>query len=177
MAVAEACELINQGKSASDIKEYLEKTKSDSGIYLAVDTLKYLKKGGRVTPAAAAIGTLLSIKPILKVAGGGGKLDAYAKVISMKQAKAKIINAVKKEIEEKYPEELKNGQVYIAMAHSMPDVNAKELLDFKQEVIDAFPECKLYCCDPLPLFVACHTGPSSLAAGYIVDRLGIIKNY
>jgi len=169
--------MIQQGKSAKEIKELLESEKFDYSAYIAVDTLKYLKKGGRITPAAAAIGTLLSIKPILKVSGGGGKLDAYAKVIAMKQAKAKIIMAVRKEIEEKYSEELKNGQVYIAMAHSMSDINAKELIDFKQEVEQAFPECKLYCCDPLPLFVACHTGPSSLAAGYFVDRTGIIKNY
>ena len=173
MAMFQARHLINQGKSGKEIKAYLEETKNDCGVYIAVDTLKYLKKGGRVTPAAAAIGTLLNIKPILQI--HGGKLDAYAKVIAMKQAKAKMINAVKKEIQEKFAEEAKLGQVYIGMAHSNPDLSAKELADFENEVRKEFSDLPLFTFDPLPLFIVCHTGPNALAVGYCVDKTGSVN--
>lgn len=173
MAIVEARELINQGKSASEIKEYLEKTKADSGIYLAVDTLKYLKKGGRVTPAAAAIGTLLNIKPILQI--HGGKLDSYAKTMSMKLAKAKMISALRKEMEERFPEELSQGKLVIAMAHSFADVNAKELKDFEQEFKNEFPNVKFFVNDPLPLFIVCHTGPNTIGIAFAVDHLGVLS--
>jgi len=166
--------MINQGKSAKEIKDHLESVKKEADAYIAVDTLKYLKKGGRITPAAAAIGTLLSIKPILRVAGGGGKLDASAKVISFKLAKSRIISTVRKQIEENYSEELKNGYIYIGIAHTMPELDCKELTDFVKEVKTAFSDCKFFCCDPLPLFVTCHTGPGALAAGFVVDRTGAI---
>ncbi len=173
MAMFEARYMIDNGKSGKEIKEYLEKTRSECGIYIAVDTLKYLKKGGRVTPAAAAIGTLLNIKPILQI--HGGKLDAYAKVMSMKQARAKMISATRKEILERFPEEAKEGKVYIGMAHSNANLNAQELKDFREEVARAFPEYPFFTFDPLPLFIVCHTGPNAMAVGYCVDRMGIIK--
>lgn len=166
--------MIDAGKSGKEIKDYLEQTRSDTGVYIAVDTLKYLKKGGRVTPAAAAIGTLLNIKPILQI--HGGKLDAYAKVMSMKQAKAKMIAATKKEIEERFPEEAKQGKVYIGMAHSNPDVNAQEIKDFEAEVREAFKDYPFFTHDPLPLFIVCHTGPNAMAVGYCVDKMGVIKD-
>lgn len=174
MAMFEARAMIDAGKSAKEIKDYLEQTKGDCGVYIAVDTLKYLKKGGRVTPAAAAIGTLLNIKPILQI--HGGKLDAYAKVMSMKQAKAKMISATRKEIEEKYPEELKEGKVYIGMGHSCVDRNAPELNEFIAEVKAQFADLPFFTCDPLPLFIACHTGPSAMAVGYVVDKMGVIAD-
>ena len=174
MAMFEARFLIDQGKGGKEIKEYLEKTRSECGVYIAVDTLKYLKKGGRVTPAAAAIGTLLNIKPILQI--HGGKLDAFAKVMSMKQARAKMFAATRKEIEERFPQEAKEGKVYIGMAHSNPDLNAKEVQDFIQDVKEAFSDLPFFTCDPLPLFIVCHTGPGALAVGYCVDRIGAIKN-
>ena len=174
MAIMEARYMIDHGKSGKEIKEYLEKTRSECGVYIAVDTLKYLKKGGRVTPAAAAIGTLLNIKPILQI--HGGKLDAYAKVMSMKQARAKMIAATKKEIEERFPQEAKEGKVHIGMAHSNADLNAKEVQDFIQDVKDAFSDLPFFTCDPLPLFIVCHTGPGALAVGYCVDRMGVIKD-
>ncbi len=173
MAMFEARAMIDEGKSGKEIKQYLEETKSDCGVYIAVDTLKYLKKGGRVTPAAAAIGTLLNIKPILQI--HGGKLDAYAKVMSMKQAKAKMIAAARKEIEERFPEEAKQGKVYIGMAHSNPDINAQEIKDFEAEVRAAFPDYPLFTHDPLPLFIVCHTGPGAMAVGYCVDKMGVIE--
>ena len=174
MAMFEARAMIDAGKSGKEIKEHLEKTKGDCGVYIAVDTLKYLKKGGRVTPAAAAIGTLLNIKPILQI--HGGKLDAYAKVMSMKQAKAKMIAATKKEIEERFPEEAKQGKVYIGMAHSNPDLNSQEIKDFEAEVRDTFSGYPFFTHDALPLFIVCHTGPGAMAVGYCVDKMGIIKD-
>ncbi|MBR4999048.1 MAG: DegV family protein, partial [Clostridia bacterium] len=174
MQVFQARAMIDAGKCGREIKEYLEQTKSDTGVYIAVDTLKYLKKGGRVTPAAAAIGTLLNIKPILQI--HGGKLDAYAKVMSMKQAKSKMINATKKEIEDRFPEEAKQGKVYIGMAHSFEDKNAQELKDFEREVKEAFSEYPFFTHDPLPLFIVCHTGPGAMAVGYCVDKMGVIKD-
>ncbi len=166
--------MIDAGKSGKEIKEYLEKTKSDTGVYIAVDTLKFLKKGGRVTPAAAAIGTLLNIKPILQI--HGGKLDAYAKVMSMKQAKSKMISATRKEIEERFPEEAKQGKVYIGMAHSFENKDSQELKDFEKEVREAFSEYPFFTYDPLPLFIVCHTGPNAMAVGYCVDKMDVISD-
>lgn len=173
VAMFEASKLISEGKSGKEVKEYLEETKGEVGAYIAVDTLKYLKKGGRITPAAAAIGTLLNIKPILQL--HSGKLDSFAKVMSMKQAKSKLIAAVRKEVEDKFPEELKQGKINISVIHSYEDENSEELLEFKNEVIAAFPEMKFFVCDQLPLFIICHTGPKGLAIGYAVDRLGITE--
>ena len=90
----------------------------------------------------------------------------------MKQAKAKMIAATKKEIEDRFPEEAKNGQVYIAMAHSYADKNAAELKVFEEEVKQAFPGMPIFSYDPLPLFIVCHTGPGALAVGYGIDRTG-----
>ena len=174
MAIIEASSLIKQGKNGREIKEHLEQTKGETGVYIAVDTLKYLKKGGRVTPAAAAIGTLLNIKPILQI--HGGKLDAYAKVMSMKQAKGKLIAATKKEIEERFPEEARQGRVFIGVAHSFENKDAQELKDFENEVRDAFKDYPFLTNDPLPLFIVCHTGPGAMAVGYCVDKLNIVKN-
>lgn len=173
-AVAEARKLIDEGKSALEIKEYLEKSKADSGIYIAVDTLKYLKKGGRVTPAAAAIGTLLNIKPILQI--HGGKLDAYAKTMSMKLAKSKMLTAMKKEIEERFPQALAEGKISISIAHSFADQNCQELKAFEQEMKDFFPGVKFFVNDPLPLFIVCHTGPGAIGIGYVVDNLGVLES-
>lgn len=172
LAMFEASKLIEQGKSAKEVKEYLEETKGEVGAYIAVDTLKYLKKGGRVTPAAAAIGTLLNIKPILQL--HNGKLDSFAKVMSMKQAKGKLISAIRKEVEDRFPDELKQGKVTVSVAHTFEDVNSEELKEFKEEIQKEFPEMPFFVCDPLPLFIACHTGPKALAIGFAVDRLGVI---
>lgn len=166
--------MIDQGKSAKEIKEHLESVKKEADAYIAVDTLKYLKKGGRITPATAAIGTLLNIKPILRVAGGGGKLDSVAKVISFKLAKSKIVSLLKKSIEENFAEEYKNKQVYICVAHTMADLQSKELASFIEFIKQEFADAPFFSSDPLPLFVTCHTGPGALAAGFVVDRTGAI---
>lgn len=174
MAMFEAGRLIRDGMRAELIKDHLEHTRGECGAYIAVDTLKYLKKGGRITPAVAAIGTLLNIKPILQV--HTGKLDSYAKCMSMKQAKQKIIQAARKEAEERFPEQIKRGEVLINIAHTYKEVN-QELLDFRREVEQAFPDMRFGVMDPLPLFIACHTGPNALAVGFVVDRLGMYDEY
>ena len=168
-----AAKLIEQGKSGKEIKTYLEERRSENGAYIAVDTLKYLKKGGRITPAAAAIGTLLNIKPILQL--HGGKLDSYAKVMSTKQARSKLLSAIRKEMEERFPEEMKNGQLNLSIAHSFEDPNAPELLEFKQEVLKEFEGIPFFVMDPLPLFIVCHTGPKAVAVGFAIDRIGAIN--
>lgn len=173
LAMFEAAKLIEDGKSAKEIKAYLEETKGEVGAYIAVDTLKYLKKGGRITPTAAAIGTLLNIKPILQL--HNGKLDSYAKVMSMKQAKGKLISAIKKEVEDRFPEELKQGKVTVSVAHTFEDLDSQELKDFVEEVKASFADMPFFVCDPLQLFIACHTGPKALAIGFAVDRLGIVS--
>lgn len=174
IAFYEAAKMIEDGKPAEEIKAYLEETKGECGAYLVLDTLKFLKKGGRITPAAAAIGTLLNIKPVLQL--HGGKLDAYAKCLSYKQGKQKIMQALRKEIVERFPQELADGKVWISIAHTNPDLNSDELKEFKKEIIDNFPDMKFMVMDPLPLFVACHTGPKTMAIGYGVDRLGCFEN-
>ena len=173
--IYQAAFLIKEGKSAKEIKEYLEQTKAENGIYIAVDTLKYLKKGGRVTPAAAAIGTLLNIKPILQI--HGGKLDAFAKVMSMKQARNKMLQATRKEIEERFPQEAKEGKIYVSIAHSVEDLKDQVIQDWKTDVKEAFKDIPFFADAPLPLFIACHTGPNALATGYVVDRLGAVEYY
>ena len=166
--------MLFRSKSAKEIKKYLEKTKADNGIYIAVDTLKYLKKGGRVTPAAAAIGTLLNIKPILQI--HGGKLDAFAKVMSMRQARAKMLQATKKEIEERFPEEAKQGKVFISISHSVDDLDSPTIAEWKEDVKNFFADYQFFKDNQLPLFITCHTGPNALATGYCVDKLGCIKD-
>lgn len=95
-SVADAAALAKQGKAAAQIKEILERDKFESSIYIMVDTLKYLKKGGRITPAAAALGTLLRLKPVLQIQGG--KLDAFAKARTIKQARTMMLDAMKKDL-------------------------------------------------------------------------------
>lgn len=156
-AVIEAKKMAEQGKTAKEIKNYLEETALDSSIYIMVDTLKYLKRGGRVTPAAAAIGTLLRLKPVLLI--HGEKLDAYAtKNLTIKQAKDKIVQAIKKNAEEY--SEFKN-ELSISIAHTQ---NESEALKFKEELMQEFKDIEFKFVDPLPLVIACHIGPGALAA-------------
>ncbi len=157
-SVYEALELAKQGKSAKEIKDYLKQTKMDSSIYITVATLSYLKKGGRITPAAALLGSLFNIKPILQI--HGGKLDAYAKVLSFGQAKVRMINAIKKDLETTFNEYYKNGEMVLEIAHTN---NFEEAEKFKQEVQRAFPDLTVTYVDQLSLSVACHIGPGSLA--------------
>lgn len=157
-SVLDAIELTKQGKSAAEIKTILEDTKFDSSIYIMVDTLKYLKRGGRVTPAAAAFAEILNLKPVLQIQGE--KLDAFSKARGVKSARNIMIQAVKKDIENRFggfPVETPN--VWLQIAHTN---NPEAALSFKEEVQKEFPGYDIYV-DDLSLSVSCHIGPGSLA--------------
>ncbi len=153
----DALELARRGKSAAEIKDYLEKTKFDSSIYIMVDTLYYLKKGGRITPAAAALGTLLKLKPVLQIQGE--KLDAFAKARTVKQAKNIMIDAVKNDFAKRFGNPSGEG-MHIAMAYTK---DREAALEFQAQVQEAFPGHAIDFLDPLSLSVACHIGPGALA--------------
>lgn len=158
-SVLDAVKMAKDGKTAKQIKQYLEETALDSSIYLMVDTLKYLKQGGRITATAAAIGTILGIKPILQIQGG--KLDSYAKVKNIKVAKQKIIEALKKDLETRFREIAEIGKLHMSVAHTQNEENA---MFFAEELKKEFPNLKLDYVDPLSLSIATHTGPKVLAA-------------
>jgi len=157
-SVLDAIELAKKGFSAEEIKKMLEENKSNNSIYIMVSTLKYLKKGGRITPAAAAIGTLLKIKPVLQIQGG--KLDQFAKVLNEKVACAKMINAVKKDLETRFKDYVKKGQMRLYVAHTNCLVKAQA---FAEQIRKEIPNVELTFIDPLSLSVACHIGDGALA--------------
>ncbi|MBP3487674.1 MAG: DegV family protein [Roseburia sp.] len=155
-SVLDAVALAAQGRSAAEIKEILERDKFESSIYIMVDTLYYLKKGGRITPAAAALGTLLKLKPVLQIQGE--KLDAFAKARTVKQAKNIMIEAVKNDFVNRFHDP--DGEhMHVAMAYTH-DLEAAE--EFKREVEAAFPGRDIHM-DPLSLSISCHIGPGALA--------------
>ncbi len=155
-SVKDAQMLAAMGMDGTQIKKRLEETAADSVIFITVDTLKYLKKGGRITPAAAALGTLLKIKPVLIILGK--KLDSFAKARTMKQAKTMMMNAIQKELDGRlHDSECRN--CHLAIAHTD---NEEAALEFKKEVEERFPNADVYMA-PLSLSIACHIGPGSLA--------------
>ena len=155
-SVLDAMALAEQGHSAAEIKEILERDKFESSIYIMVDTLYYLKKGGRITPAAAALGTLLKLKPVLQIQGE--KLDAFAKARTVKQAKNLMIEAMKHDFAERFHDP-EGKSMHLEMAYTY-DLDAAEA--FRQEVQEAFPGLEIHM-DPLSLSVLCHIGPGALA--------------
>lgn len=157
-SVMDGLALAKEGKTAKEIYDWLMSTKMQSSIYIMVGTLKYLKKGGRLTPAVAAIGTLLKIKPVLQIQGY--KLDQFAKVRKLVDAKSTMINALKKDIETRFKDEYKAGKLTIAVAHTE---NIEEAEKFKEELIEQFPDIEFTFVDPLSLSVSCHIGPGALA--------------
>ena len=156
-SVEDALELAKRGKTAKEIKDYLEETKYDSSIYIMVDTLYYLKKGGRLTPAAAALGTLLKLKPVLQIQGE--KLDSYAKARTVKQARTIMIDAIKSDFAKRFGD-VTGENMHIFVAYSK---NKEAALDFKAQIEAAIPWRVVEVVDPLSLSVACHIGPGSLA--------------
>ena len=155
-SVLDAMALAEQGKSAAQIKEILERDKFESSIYIMVDTLYYLKKGGRITPAAATLGTLLKLKPVLQIQGE--KLDAFAKARTVKQAKNLMIDAMKNDFTNRF--HAPNGEhMYLEIAYTH---NREEAEAFKKEVQEAFPGMEIQM-DPLSLSISCHIGPGALA--------------
>lgn len=156
-SILDALALAGQGLSASEIKARLEAEALESSIYITVATLKYLKKGGRLTPAVAAIGTLLRIKPVLQIQGE--KLDTFTKVRTMTQAKTAMINAIRNDLENRFGG-IDAHDAYLDIAHTD---NLEEALKFKEEVMSAFPGYEVRFVDSLALSVSCHIGAGSLA--------------
>lgn len=162
-SVMDAVAMVKDGKSAEEIRDFLMETKMQSSIYIMVDTLKYLKKGGRLTPAVAAIGTLLKIKPVLQIQGF--KLDQYAKVRKLAEAKKTMINALTKDFDERFADLRKAGKMTIAIAHTE---NVDEAKIFAEELKAAFPDVEFTFINSLSLSVACHIGPGALACAAII---------
>lgn len=162
-AVYDAIAMVNSGKTAEEIRNYLTETKMQASIYIMVDTLKYLKKGGRLTPAVAAIGTLLKIKPVLTIQGF--KLDQHTKVRKVADAKKAMINALAKDFDERFDDLRKGGKMTIAVAHTE---NFEEATAFAAELKEAFPDVDITFVDPLSLSVSCHIGPGALACACCV---------
>ncbi len=152
----DAKEMAKAGLSAEAIRDKLMETKMESSIYIMLDTLHYLKKGGRITPAAAALGTLLRLKPVLQIQGE--KLDAFAKARTTAQGKNIMINAIKSDIENRFGG-MEKGDFWIAGAYTN---NLDAALEWKREVEAAIPGFDMHL-DPLSLSVGCHIGPGALA--------------
>ncbi|MBQ2472715.1 MAG: DegV family protein [Lachnospira sp.] len=153
----DALELVKKGYSAKEIKEILEKHKFDSSIYITLETLKYLKKGGRITPAAAAIGTVLNLKPVLQIQGE--KLDAYTKTRGKEAAKKKMIEAMKNDFENRFANFAKEGKLHLEAAYSG---NPEEAAEWKELLSKEFPGYDIHM-DPLSLSISCHIGKGALA--------------
>lgn len=159
-SVLDAIRFSEEGKTGAEIKEILEKDKFNSSIYIMLDTLYYLKKGGRITPAAAALGTLLKLKPVLQIQGD--KLDAFAKARTKNQGKSIMMTAIENDIKNRFGGLAEDGQepgVKLHIAYTK-DVEAAEAL--KEELAEKFPGYEIHM-DPLSLSIACHIGPGSLA--------------
>ncbi len=152
----DALTLIDRGMDAAQIKQFLENDKFNSSIYIMLNTLYYLKKGGRITPAAAALGTILKLKPVLQIQGE--KLDAFAKARTVSQGKSIMIGAIKNDIENRFGG-LNKDTIWLQVSYSH-DRNAA--LQLMEEVQEAFPGFDVHI-DPLSLSIACHIGPGALA--------------
>ena len=157
-SVLDALKLAGEGKSAQEIADYLTATKLESSIYIALDTLKYLKKGGRLTPAAALVGSILRIKPVLQIQGD--KLDAYKKVHSLSQAKQVMIEAMRGDLNTRFKESAMQGKMRLFIAHTNFYAEAET---FRKELEAIFPNIPVTLVDPLSLSVSCHIGPGALA--------------
>ncbi|MBQ8762242.1 MAG: DegV family protein [Clostridia bacterium] len=164
-SIFEALSMVKLGKTATEIKEYLENTKSKSSIYIMLNSLKYLKKGGRVKPAAAALGSMLRVKPVLS--SRGENFDKFALALSSGQGKKKMIQQIKHELETEFKEEYENGAMTVSVAHTQ---NFEEAEKFKQEIISTFPKLTFRFVDQLSLSVSCHIGPGALAIAIAVNN-------
>lgn len=153
----DALALAAAGKSGGEIKKMLEEDKFNSSIYIMIDTLYYLKKGGRITPAAAALGTLLRLKPVLQIQGE--KLDAFAKARTVNQAKSIMMTAIRSDIEKRFGGVSPENSIYLQIAHTENEEAANRL---KEELSEQFPDYPIYI-DHLSLSVSCHIGPGALA--------------
>ena len=155
-ATLDALTLMERGMNAEQIKDFLEADRFNSSIYIMLDTLYYLKKGGRMTPAAAALGTILKLKPVLQIQGE--KLDAFAKARTVSQGKSIMINAIKNDMENRFGG-VNKETIWLQIAYTY---DKEAALKYKEEVQEIFPGFDIHM-DPLSLSVACHIGPGALA--------------
>lgn len=160
LTVYDALKMIKEGKTAKEMYDYFMETGKYSSIYIMVDTLKYLKKGGRLTPAAALIGTMLKIKPVLQT--HGGPFDTYAKVRKISDAKKVMIEALEHDLNGEFKELRAQGKMVLGVAHTQ---NFEEAEIFAKELEAHFPDMKVMFIDPLSVNVSCHIGPGALACG------------
>ena len=158
-SVMDALDLIEEGYAVNEVKDILENARADMSIYLSVETLEHLKNGGRITPATAAIGTLMNIKPILKL--DVGILEAYRKCRGMKKARREMLEAIKGDLENTYRQYYENGDVYLLAASTADEETTK---GWVEEIKAMFPEMDVLC-DNLSLGIACHTGEGALGVG------------
>lgn len=156
-SVLDARFLVEKGKTAEEVKSILEREKMESSIYITLETLKYLKKGGRITAAAAAIGTVLNLKPILQIQGE--KLDAYSKTRGKASAKKIMIQAMKDDMEGRFADAYSQGRMHIEAAYAG---NPEEAAEWAELVKETFPQLDFHM-DPLSLSVACHIGYGAIA--------------
>jgi DegV family protein with EDD domain len=163
-SVMEALKLAEQGKSAKEIKEYLEETGNKSSIYIMVNDLKYLKKGGRISRTASAIGSMLRLKPVLT--SRGGSFEKYAIAMSLEQAKSKMLVAVKKDLENDFKQEYESGKMVLSVAHTN---NLTQAQAFAENLKKALPNLSFHFVDSLSLSVSCHIGPGSLACALSIN--------
>ena len=162
MSVLDAKTLAGQGHTAGEIKEILEKESLDATIYIAVNTLEYLKKGGRITPAAAAIGTVLRLKPVLTIQGD--KLDSYAKARGMKSAFHTMLNALKNDISGRLAPLKEQDRLKLGIANTLMEEERFEA--FRVELQQTFPELDLVYF-PLTMSIGAHVGPGGLGIGAV----------
>ena len=161
-SVRDAIALVNAGKSAAEVKEILEREALQSSIYVMVDTLKYLKKGGRITPAAAAVGTVLNLKPVLTIQGD--KLDAFAKVRGTKAAFKTMCKRLEEELHTRFASLYHQGMMKAGIANTLMD--EAKLEEFKAAMREHFPDLELFHL-PLTMSIATHVGPGSLGIGLV----------
>lgn len=157
-SIMQAIELAKAGKKAEYIKEFLENEKDKVSIYITMGVLKYLKKGGRISPAAAALGAMLNVKPILY--SNGGAFEKSAMVLSISQARKKMLALAIKDLETKFKDDYEKGNMQVSVAHTQ---NEKEAERFRNEILAAMPKVQFGYLDSLSLSVACHIGPGALA--------------
>ena len=157
-SVMDAIKLASEGLDAAEIRKKLEDDKFNSSIYICIDTLEYLKKGGRLTPAVAMLGTLLKIKPVLQIQGE--KLDAFATCRTIAKAKTIMIDQARKDIVNRFGGTETGAGVYISVAYTYNKENADV---FVEEIKEAFPDATFSFEDKLSLSVSCHIGPGALA--------------
>ena len=157
-SLLDVIKMVKEGKSAEEIVQWLTDTGMKSSIYIMVDTLTYLKKGGRLNPAVAFVGNLLKIKPVLQ--NHGQKFDQFTKARKISDAKAAMITAMRGDLETKFKDEYEAGKMALQVAHTQ---NLDAAMKFKAEIQEAFPNVEFTFVDSLSLSVSCHIGPGALA--------------